>query len=311
MKTLKICSVIMFVIVVSMQTRGQQAVMYTQYMFNTAALNPAYVATKRYPTIMAAARTQWVGFEGAPKSQTFTLQFPVSEEKIGVGLSIMNDRIGPINETGLFGDFAFQFPVFGEFKMALGIKGGVNFYAAELSKLKVIEPNDPDFAQDIKGRFMPNFAAGSFFYNENFYLGFSIPKILKNSLSLNNTISTSTLGKEERHYYLMSGIVFNLSDNLAIKPSFLAKMVKGSPISFDLNTALIFGQRFWLGATYRFGDAMSAMAEIKIAKNLLVGYSYDYSFTKIMNFNSGTHEIIISYDITAGSRTRLKSPRYF
>jgi len=301
----------MFVMVASIQVRGQQYVMYTQYMFNTAALNPAYVATKQYPTVMAAARTQWVGFEGAPNSQTFTLQFPVSLERIGVGLSIMNDRIGPINETGLFGDFAFQFPLFSGFKLALGLKGGVNFFAAELSKLQVIEPNDPNFAQDIKGRFLPNFAAGTFFYSDNFYLGFSIPKILKNSLALNNNVSTSTLGKEERHYYLMSGIVFNLSDNLAIKPSFLAKVVKGSPVSFDMNGALIFGQRFWLGATYRFGDAVSAMAELKVSKNLLVGYSYDYSLTKIMNFNSGTHEIILSYDITAGTRSRLKSPRYF
>lgn len=301
------------IIVVLLTATGaiaQQSPMYTQYMFNTVTVNPAYAASMQNFQAMLLARAQWINIDGAPTTETFTIHGPIKKEKIGVGLSIVNDKIGPISEVGLVGDFAYQIKLNNDAFLSMGLKGGFNFYQAELSKLKVFDEGDPGFSDDVKGKFMPNVGFGFYYYTNKYYLGVSAPKLMRNKFLENYNVKSVSLGKEERHYYFIGGYIFEIDRNIVFKPSVLAKFVSGAPISFDVNGSFLFYKRLWLGATYRVGDAVSLMAEVKIGNNLLLGYAFDYTLSKLTQFNSGTHEILISYSFRL-SRSRLKSPRYF
>ncbi len=289
---------------------SQQQAIYTQYMFNHVAVNPAYAASKENITAMLLARAQWVNFEGAPISQTLTLHGPAKPQRIGFGFSVLNDKIGVTNQTGAYVDFAFQFNVSENLKIALGLKGGFDFYRADLTKLNVIEKNDPRFSEDVVENFKPNFGCGAFLYSDRYYIGFSIPKLLRNQININSDIISNGNSFEERHYFIIAGYVFDVNSNVKFKPSILGKIVTGSPSSWDLNGSFLIKNRLWLGATYRLNDAISAMVEVKVSERFLIGYAFDFSATEMMGFNYGTHEILISYEFNF-NKFRVKSPRYF
>jgi len=288
---------------------GQQQAMYTQYMFNHVAVNPAYAVSMQNPTAMLLARQQWVGFDGAPTSQTLTFHGPLKEEKIGIGLSVLNDKIGPINETGVSADYAYQIKLTEGYYLAMGLKGSLSFYKANYTKLRTIQLDDPRFNSDITQNFIPNWGAGMFFYTNDYYIGFSCPKVMQTAIN-NNSTSTTMNSKESRHYFLIGGYVFNISDNLKFKPSVLTKIMPGTPIAPDFTASFLLRDRLWLGATYSFKNAFCAMVEFRLSESLLIGYSIDFATTKIIKFNSGTHEVLLSYELKS-SKARLKSPRYF
>ncbi|PIE86375.1 MAG: hypothetical protein CSA05_00980 [Bacteroidia bacterium] len=308
-KRITIPIVTLIFLALTFHAQSQQSQMYSQYMFNTVTVNPAYAASMDRFTATLLGRAQWLGFDGGPRTETFNLHGPIKKEKIGVGFSVVNDHIGPINEVGLMLDFAYQIRLSRDKFFSMGVKGGFNFFQAELSNLRTIDEGDPAFADDINGSFLPNIGFGFYYYTNQYYLGLSSPKLLRNSLS-KNSIQAETVGKEERHYYLIGGYVFDLTKDIKFKPSGLAKIVKGAPISFDINASFNFYRKFWLGATYRIGDAVSLMAEVLINNNLMLGYAFDYTTSKLTNFNSGTHEVLVSYKFSL-SKSRLKSPRYF
>jgi len=289
---------------------AQQQAMYTQYMFNHVAINPAYAASKNAISAMLLARAQWVNLEGAPTSTTFTLHGPVKKERIGIGISILHDVIGPTSETDLTADFAFQFKINRDITLALGAKGSIGFYRAELAKLRIIDQNDPRFAEDIREDFLPNIGSGVFLYSKEFYLGLSIPKMIRNNININSDIAGSGNSYMERHFFLIGGYIFDLASDVKFKPSFLAKIIPDSRPAIDFNASFIIRDYLWLGATYRYDNSMSAMAEIRIGAGLFLGYAFDFTTSKLMRFNSGTHEILVSYDL-GFDRFRVKSPRYF
>ncbi len=307
--SLKVGIVVFLLLTISVSFAQQQA-MYTQYMFNHVAVNPAYAASKNAISATLLARAQWVNLEGAPTSTTFTLHGPVKKEKIGIGVSIMHDAIGPTTETGITADFAFQFKINQDITLALGAKAGIAFYKAELSKLRIIDQNDPRFAEDIREDFIPNIGSGAFLYSKDFYIGLSMPKMLRNTININSDISASGDSYSERHAFLIGGYVFNLSSDVKFKPSFLAKIIPNSRPAIDFNASFIIKEYLWLGVTYRYDNSLSAMAEVRIGAGLFLGYAFDFTTSKLMRFNSGTHEILVSYDL-GFDRYRVKSPRYF
>lgn len=313
MKTLKKISLAFILILGSLSINAQQTPLYTHYMYNTLMVNPAYAGSRDALTITALNRSQWVDFGGAPLTQTLSIHAPLRSEHIGLGLSILNDKIGPTNNTSAIIDFAFIMNLTEKSKLALGISGGVNIFRANLSSLELTEQNDPVFLNNIDNHITPNFGFGAYYSRERFYAGISVPSLLENSYSeISQTNGNTLIGKEQRHYYFIAGALFNLSPNLALKPTTLVKVTAAAPIQADFTTSFIIMQKFMLGAMFRTGDAVGALVGLDITDQFHFGYSFDWSYgLKTAKYNNGSHELMLRYDFIFNSKKQIHSPRYF
>ena len=298
---------------VSLTVTAQQVPMYTHYMYNTLMVNPAYAGSRDELTITALNRSQWVDFGGAPITQTLSMHTPLRSEHIGLGLSILNDKIGPTNNTSANVDFAFIMNLSKKSKLALGLSGGANIFRANLSSLELTEQNDPTFVNNINNLITPNFGFGAYYSRERFYAGISVPKLLENSYSeISQPNGNTLIGKEQRHYILIAGALFNLSPNLALKPTTLVKVTAAAPVQADLTASFIIMKKFLLGAMFRTGDAVGALVGLDITEQFHLGYSFDWSYgLKTGKYNNGSHELVLRYDFIFSSKKQIHSPRYF
>lgn len=297
-------------IVIAPKANAQQETMYTQYMSNVLSINPAYAGSNDMLSMTAVSRNQWVGIGGAPETQTFSIHSPVTKYHMGLGLSFMKDKIGPINQTGLAFDYSYTVDFDRRRYLAFGLKGGVNFYSAGYTDLELVDPNDVVFQSDQIHRFLPNVGVGLYYYTERFYAGLSAPKLIENIINPHEGYSSEYVNREELHLFFMSGYVFDVNRILKFKPHFMVKYVQDAPISIDLSAQFLIYDRLWLGAMYRLGDSFGGLMQVQITNQLKVGYSYDLSINQIGVYSGGTHEIMVSYDFNFG-RGRVKSPRYF
>ncbi|MBP6311106.1 MAG: type IX secretion system membrane protein PorP/SprF [Flavobacteriales bacterium] len=286
---------------------AQQDPMYSQYMFNTLAFNPAYAGSADVFTIMALSRHQWVGFEGAPATQTFAFHTPLKSKKIALGFSAINDKIGPTKQTGAYLDLAYRIRTGEKTQLAFGLKGGVNLYKADLSSLSSVDP-DPA-SVNISSTLLPNFGFGLFWHSPTYYIGLSAPKLLTNDIDAASATALVT-STEARHYFLMGGYVFELDRDLKFKPSVMMRVVEGAPLSLDLNANFLFREKIWFGVMYRLGNSFGVMGQYRITDQFRAGYAFDLTTTKIGAYNAGTHEIMLSYDLRFVNG-RTISPRYF
>jgi type IX secretion system PorP/SprF family membrane protein len=293
--------------------QAQQAPMYTHYMYNTLSINPAYAGSRDALTITGLHRSQWVDFKGAPVTQTLTLHSPIRNEHIGLGLSVSNDKIGPTNNTAIFGDFAYMMKLTKKSKLALGLSAGANIFQGNMSTLALDNQTDPIFQSDIRNRVTPNFGFGAYYSQERFYAGVSIPNILQNNYSVINLPDGSTLtGKEQRHYFFIAGGMIKISDNLEFKPTTLVKMTPAAPIQADITASFVIMKKLLVGAMYRSGDAVGGLIGIDLTEQLHLGYSYDWSYgLNTSKYNKGSHELILRYDFIYSSKKQIHSPRYF
>ena len=311
MKNTNISLVFVIMLIVGLNARtvnAQQDPMFTQYMFNTLAINPAYAGSADIFTMMALSRHQWVGLEGAPTTQTLVLHTPLKNENIGLGLSIINDEIGPVKQTGFYGDFAYRLKVGDNSRLAFGLKFGANYFSADLSDLATVVEDDPANV-NISGEILPNAGFGIYWSSKMFYLGASAPKLLMNEIGEKNAVS-GVVGEEERHYYLIGGMVFDLNDDVKFKPSFMARAVEGAPLSVDLTASFLFREKFWVGVMYRLDDSFGAILQFQFNEQLRAGYAYDMTTSRLGEYNGGTHEIMLSYDLRF-TKGKTISPRYF
>ncbi len=289
---------------------GQQDPQYTQYMYNMNIVNPAYAGSKGTLSLGLLGRSQWTNVNGGPQTMTFDAHAPVGK-KVGMGLSMIADEIGPAKEQNIYADFSYTISTSQEGRLAFGLKGGVTLLDVNL--LDVVLPqtltgDDPLFDENINDAF-PNFGAGVYYYNKKWYAGFSVPNILKSEHLDKENINTKA--SEEVHYFLTTGYVFDLSSTLKLKPSILIKGVTGAPISFDVNANVLLYDRFEMGASYRWQDAVSLLFNFGVTRSFRVGYAYDYTISDFSNSNTGgSHEIILLYDIDF-TKKNLKSPRFF
>ncbi len=294
------------IVLSSINFYAQQDPQYTQYMYNMNVLNPAYAGSRGTLSIGVLGRTQWVGIDGAPKTFTFSAHAPFSK-KVGLGLSAIVDKIGPVKEQNVFADFSYTINTSVEGKLAFGLKAGFTFHNLNEASLIAIDPNDPNVL-DFENRTFPNFGAGAFYYTDKFYIGLSMPNVLETKhFSRSNGI---TKASEKTHYFLTSGYIFNLSQHTKFKPSIMAKAVNGAPLSLDLSANFLFNERFEIGASYRLDDSISGLVGFLLTKDLRLGYAYDYTTTNLGNFNSGSHEVFLQWDIDL-SRDKVVSPRFF
>lgn len=290
---------------------AQQEAMYTHYMYNTLGVNPAYAGSRDALTITALHRSQWVGFDGAPTTQTLTLHSPFYNEKVNLGLSFLNDRIGPVNNTALFLDYAFRFNLTEKSKLALGLKVGFNTYHFSLSELQSTTPGD--LANNIsENSFSPNVGFGIYYSTDNFYAGISTPKLFQNNYHYEESSLSSGLTIEKRHFYTILGGVIPLTEDIKLKPTGFVKITQGAPIEGDITANVILYNQFHAGIMARTGDAIGLLVGYDITEQLFAGYSFDWSFVnKTGLYNGGSHEIVLRYDFIYSHLQRIRSPRYF
>ncbi|MCD0490224.1 type IX secretion system membrane protein PorP/SprF [Pedobacter sp. MC2016-14] len=289
---------------------AQQDRMYTQYMFNTLAVNPAYAGSRNVVSATALARSQWTGIEGAPKTGTFTIDAPIMNKRFGIGLQIFSDKLGAEQTNGAALSFAYRIRM-EEATLSFGVQGDLSQYKANLTDqpLSSLPAYDPAFANNIN-KMLFNFGTGVYYNTDKFYLGLSAMDLMPNSLSAENSSGTKLAGKQSLHLFLASGYVFPLSEEFKLKPSVLIKGVKGAPIEGDANLTFWIKDAIGIGAGYRSAADVSALIEIQATPQFRIGYSYDRSTTQLQNFNSGSHEIMIRYEF-GFEKGKILSPRFF
>ncbi|MDR9457662.1 MAG: type IX secretion system membrane protein PorP/SprF [Salegentibacter sp.] len=297
---------IILVLFVAAPATAQQLPQFTQYMYNTISINPAYAGSRDGFSITALNRNQWAGINGAPNTQTLSIHSPLRNDKVGLGLSVINDKTGYENYTYLYSDFSYRLDLSADVSLNLGLKGGFSYY--NLDEDLFTEPavmNDP-FFQDRFNKWTPNFGLGFYLSAQDWYIGASAPKVINN----NNHEYNDFLSMEQVHYYFTGGYVFDLSDNVKLRPTGLVKLTSGAPLSVDISSTFIFNEKFYLGGTYRIDDALGAFLDVEIFDGFRAGYAYEYSISDIRPYTSGSHEILLIYEFRF-KNTRYKSPRFF
>ena len=293
---------------------SQQDAQYTQYMYNTQVINPGYIGSKDFLSLGLLYRSQWVGFDGAPKTGTFTASTPLGElKRMGLGLSIVSDQIGPSTETSVVADYAYALILSETARLSFGVKGGFNILDVDYTKLNIYDPNDPQFSENVNGELQPQIGAGIYFNTDKYYLGFSVPNLLNskhyNADRLDN-INVSEFAKERLHYFFIAGYVFTISENLKFKPATMLKFVSGSPVQADVSANFLINNKFTLGAAYRWDAAITAMAGFQISEKLFLGLGYDFDTTNIQQYNDGSYEIFLRFDIP-DKIEKILTPRFF
>lgn len=286
---------------------AQQDSQYTQYMYNTNVVNPAYAGSRGVLSVFGMYRTQWVGLEGAPKTANVSVSTALGESGLGLGVNFTNDRIGAMDENNISVDLSYAIDLNENYKLAFGLKGTANLLNVDYTKLTIHNPTDPSSQENIKNKFNPNIGAGLYLYSDRGYLGLSVPTFLTTDRYDDNDITTM---RQKAHFYLMGGYVFELSESVKFKPATLVKAVNGAPLQVDLTANVLLYDKITLGASYRWDAAVSALAGFQLNDNLFVGYAYDFDTTKLHNYNSGSHEIFLRFDLF-NRRSKINAPRFF
>ena len=284
---------------------SQQDSQFTQYMYNTAILNPAYAGSRGVLSINGSYRNQWVGMEGAPETMTFSLNSPIGLKGVGLGANFYSDKIGPSIESTITADFSYTIPVSHFAKLSFGLKGGLNMLDVDISKLNIYDPNDVNLVSTNVTS--PVVGVGLYLHSDRWYLGLSSPNILETEHYNDIAVSTAT---EKAHFYFMGGYVFDLSEEFKFKPAVLTKMVSGAPLSVDVSANFMYQEKFTLGVAYRYDATFSTLAGFQISDGLMLGYSYDYDTTELGNYHSGSHEIFLRFELGTRIRSTI-NPRFF
>ena len=281
---------------------AQQDPQFTQYFDNYLHVNPAYAGSSGMLSATAIHREQWVGFDGAPRSTTFSLHTPLNYRSVGLGLTAVNDQIGPIKQNMVYADFSYTLRLGKTARLALGLKGGVNMLNVATQGLSNVQANDPAFANGLN-QINPNVGFGIYYHDEHFFMGLSSPRIMEKS-------ATTTTYAEQRHYFGIIGGVFPVCAKWKLRPSVQVKATMGAPVSMDLSLAGIFADKLWLGAMNRWNAAAGGFVQYQITRQFRLGLAAEYGMTALRNYNNGTFEVLMSYDFNY-KKTDVKSPRYF
>ncbi|WP_209404579.1 type IX secretion system membrane protein PorP/SprF [Pseudozobellia sp. WGM2] len=293
---------------------AQQDAQYTQYMYNTMAVNPAYAGSRGVFSIAGLHRSQWIGLDGAPKTQTLNFHTPVSE-RVGIGLSIVNDEIGngTNQETYFDGVFSYTIPLSRTAKLSFGVKASAHLLNVDFNKLANYNNEASSIGlSNIDRKFSPNFGAGVYYHTDDFYLGLSVPNFLKTRHFDDSSSSTSFLAEERMNFYLITGYVFDIHPRWKFKPAALLKAVSGAPLQADISANFLYNDKFTLGAAYRWDAAVSALFGFQLSDQFMVGLAYDREVTELggTRFNDGSFEIMLRYEFLTRYK-RVLTPRFF
>ncbi|MFY0629580.1 MAG: type IX secretion system membrane protein PorP/SprF [Flavobacteriaceae bacterium] len=300
-----IIGVLLLIISCNSLVYAQQDSQFTQYMYNTISFNPAYAGTRNVVSFNILHRSQWIGVEGAPTTQTFSLNSPVGKN-IGLGLSFYNDKIGPSSETIFSIDFSYQLQVSDESTFSFGLKGGVNNFNVDFNRLNIQDPTDLSFRNNIS-QLSPIIGVGGYLYTDKWYVGISSPNLLSTKHYDDSSISKAV---EVKNFYAIAGYVFELSDQIKLKPATLLKVVEGAPVALDISANVLYNEKLTIGAGYRFQSSISVLVALKVSDKMQFGVAYDYDASNIGNYNSGSYELFLRYDFLSKIKGKV-SPRFF
>lgn len=284
---------------------AQQDAQYTEYMYNTINVNPAYAGSRGALSIFGLHRAQWVGMDGAPVTNSFSMNTPISESNVGIGLSFVNDKIGPTTSNDISADISYTIPTSETYKLSFGIKASANLINLNANDLNPVDGSDP--ALQNYNNFTPNIGAGIYFHSDKLYLGLSVPNFIETN---NYNSEDVAMYKEEMNLYFIAGYVFDLGYRFKFKPALLTKTVQGAPLQADISANFMYDNKFVLGLAYRWDAAVSAMAGFQVYEGLFIGYAYDYDTTELNNYNSGSHEIFLRFELFKNFN-KIVSPRFF
>lgn len=298
---------------------SQQEAQFTQFMHYRQGLNPGYVGSEENINIMAMSRNQWLGLEGAPQTQLISVTAPILNQRIGVGGNILRQTIGVTDFYTLDGMYSYRLKVPRGF-LGIGLQASIRLLQADFTSLRGTQPITQDEAipQGIQSKFVPNFGLGVYYHSRNFYLGFSIPRLLTTNIDLSD--DSGVIAKEVNHAYMMTGTTIKLGETLSLQPQFLLKYVPGAPFDADINVNLLIGEKFSTGISYRLGgsiergigEAASMLVGIQLSKSMFLGLSYDATLSELRNYSSGTIEGLVIYRIGAKDKEEeVDNPRFF
>ena len=307
---------------VSVVVFGQKEPQYTQYMYNIGSFNPAYVGTVETPEIVGLYRAQWLDIPGAPRTFRFGVNVPFANEKVGMGFNVVNDQLGPFTQTYVDVAYSYQVNVSDDTKLSFGLDVGGSFLAVDFTKGNFEVENEPLLNEQTVNKFYPTIGAGTFLYSDNWYVGLSIPNFLTNGI-YNDEVAVVVEDKVQFNF--IGGYVFDLTEELKLKPAFMVNYLQGAPVNLNLSSNFLINDLVTLGASYRLDNALSGLAGFQISSSTFIGYSYDYNTNGLGEFNNGSHEIILKFYLGKGSgRSRqpktknakgkpkqIDSPRFF
>ena len=304
----KLFLVTLSVIAFTVELHAQQDPHYTQYMYNMSVMNPAYAGSKENLSLGLLYRKQWVEIEDAPTTATFFGHAPVGKN-VGMGLSVISDKIGPVEENNIYADFSYTLNLGGEHKLAFGLKTGLTLHKVGLyDEVYPTLPDefDPAFSENTSNSYF-NIGSGLFYYTNKYYLGFSIPNLMK---SKHLDFNGREFGSEVSHYFVTGGYVFDINDNVKFKPFFMMKSAFEAPTSLDLSANFLFNEKFEIGGTCRLEDSLGAMVNYAITPNIKLGYAYDHIVSDLNVTTPSSHEIILLFDLNFPKKVS-SSPRFF
>lgn len=290
---------------------AQQDALFSQYMFNKLAVNPAYAGSRELLSADLLYRYQWVNIDGAPKTISASIHTPLVNPHLALGVNITNDKIGPMSTTGAMGTFAYRI-IFPKSKLSFGLQAGFKNSGIIYNDLKAYNTSDPLllYQDEMTKKLVPDASFGVYYYSEKFYAGISSRELLQNqTLVVKDSAGNAQFTKLLKHFYGMAGVAIPMGENVVFRPSVLAKYVQNAPPQLDINASFLFANTLWLGASYRTEKAVSFITEINIAQNFRIGYSYDIWLNELKVYNKGSHEIRLSFDFNVAKR--ILSPRYF
>ena len=292
---------------------AQQDPQYSQYMFNPLVVNPAYAGNRGVMSIVGLHRSQWVGLDGAPRTQTLSIHTPIENSRVGLGLSIVNDALGPTDETYFAVDFSYTIPVSYNGSLSLGLKGGAHLLNVDFMQLNALVPDDL-LANNIDNQLSPTVGIGAYYHTDKFYVGLSTPNLLQTEHfdPSNNNNNTTYIAKERIHYFATAGYVFDLEENIKFKPTTLIKAVAGAPLQVDVTANFLFNEKLTLGAAYRWSAAVTGLVGFQVNEQMMIGFAYDRETTELGNsvFNDGSYELFLRFELF-NSYDRLITPRFF
>lgn len=293
---------------------AQQDPQYSQYMYNPLVVNPAYAGSRGVASIMGLHRSQWVGLDGAPRTQTLSIHTPLQNSRVGLGLSIVNDALGPTDETYIAADFSYTIPVSQNGKLSLGLKGGAHLLNVDFTRLNIRDGNDVLLQNNIDNKLSPTVGVGAYYHTDKFYVGVSTPNLLKTDHfdASNNNNGATYIAKERIHYFATAGYVFDLNDNIKFKPTTLVKVVTGAPLQVDVTANFLISEKLTLGAAYRWSAAVTGLVGFQVSDQIMIGFAYDRETTELGNsvYNDGSYELFLRFELF-NSYNRLITPRFF
>lgn len=307
-------TIILLILLGTFSSNAQQDPQYTQYMYNTEVVNPAYAGSRDALSFGMLLRTQWVSLDGAPKTGTFTVSSPIGAlDNMGLGLAIVHDQIGPATESNINVDYSYSITTSEKSELSFGLKAGLDILDVDYTKLNIFDQSDPRFQSNVDNKLQPQIGAGVYFNTDKFYAGLSVPNFLTtehfDSSSLDNA-SNASVASERLHYFLIAGYVFDISDNLKFKPATLVKAVSGSPLQWDASANFLINDKFTVGAAYRWGAALSAMLGFQASEQIFIGFGYDYQSTDLEEYSNGSYELMLRFELFKKPE-RVLTPRFF